>query len=238
MDYRQLLLSINRCSHIQDARNSITHPCSAIVRLQPPDAFQAPEPWRGHIESAPILFISSNPSIDGEEAFPPCDWPDEEIVSYYHECFDWEYAGAYRIGQSTYNSVKFWTSVRARASEVLGRPAVQGTDFALTEVVHCKSKSERGVAEALAKCAETWLDSVVEKSRASVLVILGEPAKRICSSLWGLSPQRKVHFSISIGGSHRAVVFLPHPNAYTKRKLEYHTSETELLQLRSIVSSK
>ena len=238
MDYRQLLLSINRCSQIREARNSSTHPCSVIVGLQPADAFQAPEPWRGHIESAPILFISSNPSIDGVETFPPRNWPDEMIVSYYRDCFDLEYTGPHPIDQRTYNSVRFWTSVRARASEILGRPAVQGTDFALTEVVHCKSRSETGVAEALSKCAEAWLDSVANQSPARVLVVLGERAKSICTDFWGLSTGRKVHFSISIGGRNRAVVFLPHPSAYTKKTLEHHASEAELLGLRYVVSSK
>lgn len=238
LDYHQLLLSINRCPQLQKARKSSAHPCSDIVGLQPADAFQAPEPWRGHIETAPILFISSNPSIDGEETFPPCDWPDEKIISYYRECFDRGYAGPYPIDQKIYNSVRFWTSVRARASEILDRPAVQGTDFALTEVVHCKSQSEKGVHGALMRCAELWLESVIEQSGARVLVVLGEPAKKVCSERWGINPRQRVHFSVSTPGRRRAVLFLPHTNARGNRKLEHHTSEPELLRLRLLASSK
>jgi len=42
-----------------------------------------------------------------------------------------------------------------RASELLERPADAGTDFGLTEVVHCKSPAELGVAEAYATCVQT-----------------------------------------------------------------------------------
>jgi hypothetical protein len=32
------------------------------------EKFQVPEPWCGDLESAPILFVSSNPSIDKDSA--------------------------------------------------------------------------------------------------------------------------------------------------------------------------
>jgi hypothetical protein len=38
--------------------------------------------------------------------------------------------------------------VRQRAIELLQRDVRPGVDYALTEIVHCKSKSENGVAEA------------------------------------------------------------------------------------------
>src|SRR5665213_1026871 len=45
------------------------HPCRTIVRSQPipPELFQLPEPWVGHIETAPLLFVSSKPSIGDDK---------------------------------------------------------------------------------------------------------------------------------------------------------------------------
>jgi hypothetical protein len=50
---------------------------------------------------------------------------------------------------------RFWFAARARASELLERSAVAGHDFALTEVVHCKSAAGSGVAEAYPTCVQT-----------------------------------------------------------------------------------
>jgi hypothetical protein len=65
-----------------------THPCSKVVLEQWPDAipferrlyrwpFQhlLPEPWTGHIETAPLLFVASNPAggavADADPPYPP-----------------------------------------------------------------------------------------------------------------------------------------------------------------------
>lgn len=45
--------------------------------------------------------------------------------------------------------VRFWAAVRKQAFRLLGHLAVPGVDYAMTEVVHCKSAGERGVADAL-----------------------------------------------------------------------------------------
>ena len=83
MERDELLLAITRCREIERARGDAGHPCAGIVGLQPPDQFQVPEPWRGHIDAAPILFVSSNPSIRGREPFPPAGWTDQGIIDYY-----------------------------------------------------------------------------------------------------------------------------------------------------------
>jgi hypothetical protein len=74
----ELLLKIARCPIVEKclADPSPTHPCSKIVLYQWPDdvpfeqrlerwrsEHHIPEPWVGHLESAPLLFLSSNPSI-------------------------------------------------------------------------------------------------------------------------------------------------------------------------------
>jgi len=81
---RSLLLEIARCPLICQG------PCSLVASAQhewPLESWQVPEPWTGHLD-APIIFISSNPSISEpaggiEELYPRTSWTDDELVSYF-----------------------------------------------------------------------------------------------------------------------------------------------------------
>lgn len=238
MEYRELLLSINRCSELRGARIRQGHPCTKIVGLQPPEALQAPEPWRGHIDVAPILFISSNPSISGHEVFPPSDWTDTQVIDHYQNCFDADIKGPHQIDHRSYNSVPFWREIRGRASEILGRTAIPGKDFALTEVVHCKSTREQGVREAISHCAMLWLMPVMEQSAAKIVVLVGRYAKEVCTNTWSINPSQKVHFGVATPKRKRAVIILPHPNARQRRDLSSHSTESERRRLRLLLSEQ
>lgn len=231
----ELLLAIVRCPEIDRARAEDGHPCAGIVGLQTADAFQAPEPWRGHIDTAPILFLSSNPSIAENDPFRAAASTDAEIIDYYQRSFDRDGG---QISPNAYNSVAFWRGVRARATEILGRDAVPGVDFAITELVHCKSTGEQGVAEAHLTCAGRWLDRVLGVSGASVVVLLGRQARDHCVARWRLDKGRRVHFGVGTPGRERAVVVLPHPNARGKRKVGDCVSPDQLQQLRALVSGQ
>ena len=235
MERNELLLAITRCPEIERARGDAGHPCADIVGLQPPDQFQAPEPWRGHIDAAPILFVSSNPSIRGREPFPPAGWTDQGIIDYCQRCFDDDYTGPGRIDSRAYNSVPFWREVRARAAEISGRQAVPGTDFALTELVQCKSTGEQGVARAHLTCAGRWLDWVIKACGADIIVLLGRLARDHCAARWGLDKSQPVHFGVATPGRERAVVILPHPNARGKRKVENFVNPEQLQRLRALL---
>jgi hypothetical protein len=63
-----------------------------------------------------------------------------------------------RNKDNTYGrAVRYWSGIRNRATELLGRDAVSGVDYALSAIVHCKSEGEQGEAEALSKCADRYL---------------------------------------------------------------------------------
>ena len=232
----QLVIAITRCRHLDDARADRSHPCAAIVGVQQgePTRFQVPEPWSGQIDRAPILFVGSNPSISEDEVFPTSSWKEADTISYFQQRFDED--GGW-VTPREYNRVKYWTSVRARAGELFGRAAVEGKDFALTEVVHCKSKDEQGVPDALALCTQRWLDKVLAQSSARIVVMLGKTAKDACANRWNINTSKSVHFDVCIEGRSRAVLVLPHPNAQgPKKKLRYHTTEEERECLRAILS--
>ena len=197
----ELLLSVARCPVAEHCLADGKHPCAKIVGSQGVGSiaeFQSPEPWSGHIATAPILFVSSNPSI-GPTAFheyPRASWTDESITEYFEFRFggkplssveDGIYnrlPGAPRTGRTA-----FWVQVRARAAELLETTPANvkpGKDYALTEVVRCKSVKQYGVAEALSTCTQMYLKPTLDASAATVVVVLGKCARQIFCDSFGL----------------------------------------------------
>jgi hypothetical protein len=87
-----LLLEIARCPNFRAclANPEAEHACGEIVRSQNVKGrkdFQVPEPWSGHLETAPILFLSSNPSISEDEQYPRLGWGDELIRDFFENRF-------------------------------------------------------------------------------------------------------------------------------------------------------
>jgi hypothetical protein len=146
-----LLLEIARCPNVAiclgiDGGN---HPCATIVQSQRAIGIvdqQVPEPWSGHLESAPILFVSSNPSIRPDEDYPTPSWSDQEITDYFSNRYgggrkQWTKDGKQSLlkdGRYAEKTSHFRAEVASRAGELLGRKARPGVDYVLTEVVHCK----------------------------------------------------------------------------------------------------
>ncbi len=226
----ELLLSVTQCPELSRAKRDGSHPCAKIVGVQQGDLRHLPEPWSGHIDAAPILFLSSNPSIDAKEDFPTASWDSGDIADYFNRRFE---PRAGYVTDKQYRGVRFWSSVRVRAGEILGRAAVPGRDFALTELVHCKSKNEIGVSDALPLCSRHWLSPVIEHSAAQVVVLLGSRARDVCVRLWELDGSKSAHFGVELGGIERAVVIIPHPNAFGPKKISDHLSEETLTRLQA-----
>lgn len=211
-----------------------------------------PEPWTGHIDRAPILFIASNPGINTSEYYPRNHWEDDHIADFFTRRFDpgagythqrpdggAQYAkvyGAEGLPVIAPQWVRFWSGVKNCAAAILGRQPTPGADYALTEMVHCKSNDELGVRDAVVLCASQWMPPIVAHSNAVVLVLLGQHAHQAASALWGIDPGRTVHLGLSIGGRVRALVLLPHTNARGLRKIDNHVAPSDLETLRALVS--
>ncbi len=230
---RRLLLAITRCPGLDAARADRSHPCAEVVRSQGPAGRQVPEPWSGRLDAAPILFVGSNPSISEDGGFPTQSWSERDTVSYFSRRFD-EHGGW--VSPREFNQVRYWTMVRSHANALLGRDAVPGVDFAMTEAVHCKSKAETGVKSALRACAARWLDEVMRESAAKVVVLLGRHAAEVCTERWDMGSGRGAHFGVSLAGRNRSVVVLPHPNAREPRRLARHVAPEGLSRLRAILA--
>jgi hypothetical protein len=229
-----LLHKIAHCPNIQhcfDTRQS-SHPCFEIISVQHSwdshilGQHQVPEPWSGDIEHAPILFLGSNPAIDEQEEFPLLSWPDEWIEDFFTHRYQggrkqWiENGTRYLRLNGSRGQSDFWSDVRKLAEELRERVVDDGVDYALTEVVHCKSKNQKGVKKALHKCAGLYLRRVVELSGAKVIVVLGEQAEDAMRSEFPL-PDGNIVGLQSVGGRQRYIVFLYHPS-YCRRPDHRH----------------
>jgi len=201
-----------------------------------------PEPWSGHIERAPILFVSSNPSIDRAEAYPVGDWEDSRRVDFFAGRFDprpvpWiddrMRSLLVTTPQRHVRGVAFWFAARARATELLEHPARAGMDFALTEVVHCKSESEHGVAEAFTPCVERWLRPVIQAAAGRVIVLFGTYARTAFNEVYGIPRKTAVSGPSNLEGFERIVLQLPHPNARGQRANCHPLTSSQLETVRS-----
>jgi hypothetical protein len=193
---RALALEIARCPLLALAVKDPAHKCHKVVMVQPVQlpARQVPEAWAGALLTARIVFVSSNPSISvaklgsdplTAEAYPTGANSDDEIAEFVLRRFDPSVTPKPYVledrhlqldGEYPKHTTRFWTSIRARATELLEHPADPNADYVLTEVVHCKSLDEIGVAKASTTCADLYLDRILDLTPATVLVVVGSLA--------------------------------------------------------------
>jgi hypothetical protein len=190
---RELLLEIVHCPNVPSCLQGLSrsHACRQIVesqRSRSMDGFQVPEPWSGHLFEAPLLFPSSNPSISETDQYPTRSWRDYEIEAYFYQRFQQSIVDGIRTRQSYSKPVRFWSEVRSRAAELYERAVTPGEDYALTEVVHCKSRKNYGVKQALKECSDRYLSRVLLHSNANVVVCLGVLVKQVVTEKFRIPP--------------------------------------------------
>lgn len=234
----KLLLDIARCPNVKLCLKhpNTSHPCSKIVSSQNTtlNDFHLPEPWNGDIQNAPILFISSNPSINAEEIYPLWSWSDVQVIDNFSNRFDENWVKVEnnryypKLVDGTYAKANtYWGKVRNHAKKILQRKVIAGKDFAITEVVHCKSVGEIGVKDAVFECS-MYISSILDIARAKIMVVVGKKAEVMVKNYLGL-PENKNRFINAVG---RYWVFVDH--SYTPYVLiEKALSPFELNQIRN-----
>jgi hypothetical protein len=228
-----ILLQVTRCP-TGDPPAAPHADCRDIVSAQAgasPTRFQVPEPWRGDIENAPLLFISSNPAFDPGDDCPTAAQLDPDVVAYYNAGFPRVFPrNVSRTGAVSRRPVNFWSHLRARAAECYGidrAKVVAGVAFALTEVVHCKSNGEFGARTAATECVRRHFANVVSLSRACVVAVFGS----LAAESLGLAAEPAV-LEQDWYGKRRLLVWLPHPNAREDRTFAklYTTAQMNTLR--------
>jgi hypothetical protein len=233
-DLRSLASDIIHCELLAVTLGGRHTPCRDVVSWQGLDqdaARYVPEPWRGHIGKAAILFVSSNPSAGAQgEALDPNWWgslhDDEDLFTSFEGSFDpgpWPgVADAIYCrdehGRRIGSWVRYWSWTRQRAAELLGRQPVPGHDYALTEVVHCACRHEYGVATALNTCTARYLHRILQISAAKVIVVVGRTALHAFQDATGAYLDDRLWGPDELAGTTRCVLGLPHPNARGPRK--------------------
>ena len=98
----KLATSICSCSEVNVALSNKSHPCHTVVSVQDEMVSenalmrQRPEPWIGNIETAKLLFLSSNPGLSDDpniaerEDFPTYRVPDETAGQFFVNRFNQE----------------------------------------------------------------------------------------------------------------------------------------------------
>jgi uracil-DNA glycosylase len=239
---RDVFDSIAYCKNVALCQHGdASHPCAKIVGSQhaPDNDFQLPEPWRGQIDKARILFVGSNPSI-GDDRYALQSSPETQVWESQHLAF----GGASRpyvidgirtttATGSPDRAVRYWSSIRARARELIPG-AIPGQDYAISEIVHCKSRGEKGVAEAAQTCYDMHMSAVFSVAPARVVIVLGKFAKE---RLIGAVPAPLVPSQLKLGDRVRTLLFLPHPNARGVRKaLAAHYARQDLEAIKGLIA--
>ena len=243
----RLLLEIARCPNVVRfyEQGSVPNPCSEIISCQEKESVhdhQVPEPWSGRLATAPILFLSSNPSISQQEEYPRPGWSDHLMEDFFNNRFGggikpWVVDSRHlcKGGERSERKTRFWVEVQSRASELLGKRATPGLDYAISEIVHCKSKRQRGVTECLDECSCRYLDRLLGDSGARVVVILGAHAEGVIRDRFCLNHRDRVVGPLQVGASSKYLTFLPHPNARKKRRFVSNLTSEEISLLRGVL---
>lgn len=278
---KSLAIEIARCSSVREAFADVNHPCHLVVSTQKSDEFrQLPEPWYGNIVKCKVLFISSNPSIDENqreiaEVFPTESWEDSQIGSWAmnrvmdgsgesgvsfnlegHQNFLWKCVdGKFRgQGANQKSPQATWNGIHNRAVELLGTGSNPATNYALTEVVHCKSKDEIGVKQSATHCSSRWMDQIIGLSEElKVVVLVGAQvrdsfaqSKYKLGSNFGskimssdlLSEAKQNSFVSVVLGKRLLFVYLPHPAAGAKKTFISKYGEVIASKISSIATGK
>lgn len=110
------------------------------------------------------------------------------------------------------------TDKRGDHTEYTIRP---GVDFAITEIVKCKSKKEEGVSSAMAKCVGLYLDRVLSLFKGDTICVAGKMAKNVFLDSYKIVDPMDVNCDNGIylvNGRNINVIFVPHPAAFLRGK--------------------
>lgn len=98
--------------------------CPLIVASQGVELndFQVPEPWAGDVGTAPVLFISSNPSISDVEPYQRWGTADEDRIEFFTDRYG---DGPTQIRDGVYHPLKASLGIASYSKSGTGYPTHQ-----------------------------------------------------------------------------------------------------------------
>ena len=166
----ELLLSISHCEEVEKALIDKNNECHVVVSYQKKEPRHLPEPWNGNINTAEVLFISSNPSYNAKENFPS---PLSDVFSvekfFLNRLYNSDYRPRFYIG---IKKCALWILKTTEESKLKNR-------ICCTNIVHCKSPRQIGVERACNKCSQKWLAKVLQEFHGEYIVVIGRIAQKM-----------------------------------------------------------
>lgn len=167
-----LLVKIARCNELITAKTNKAHACYALVNGQDTTEFHIPEPWNGHIDTAQILFISSNPSIDKNEHYPTCSWSNTAIIDFFENRFENTSRDKWSRYWKAINKWIGWIFRENKNENLLSKYAC------LAEIVHCKSPTDTTLSHHCQKtCFNNHLRDILKLFGGKYIVVVGRIAR-------------------------------------------------------------
>lgn len=204
------------------------------------DDFHVPEPWNGDICSAKLLFVSINPGFSPGELYPRFGnhiwrsgpiFNNSKVEDFFERRFDLTnqyvtyrnggHAFKIRLEDNRLKSVRgFWTYVFNMA-KVLIPNADPLRDFAITELVHCKSSDISFIEPQCYKlCMGRYLSKIfsIASNVQYVIFIGGSVRNHVCDYYGFSSPVKQQWYKTTkLNGRDTSVVFVDHNNAFADK---------------------
>lgn len=221
---------------LQNAPNSNSE-CNALYISQQCASiadFQIPEPWNGDIENAPILFVGLNPGFLDVELYPKLGNPywlqanggfdEAKVEDFFEHRFNSRHqyvqypnktkiiSGGYKVLRHT-----FWGYVKSIADKIMNGQSTPGVDFAITEIVHCKSRDIRCIdSKCYDKCFKHFNNIMSIAQNLQFMVVVGSATKNRMSKYFGISPVEtyKWYYNVKFKDKTINIIFVDHNAAW------------------------
>ena len=219
---------------LQNAPNPNSE-CNALYKSQRCTSiadFQIPEPWNGDIENAPILFVGLNPGFLDVELYPKLGNPywtlangkfdTAKVEDFFEHRFNSsyqyvQYPNKTKIAPNKYKSLRgrtFWAYVKSIADKILNTSnSNPGVDFAITEIVHCKSKDISCIhSNCYNICFKNHFDNILSIAQnLQYIVVLGRPTRDRISNYFGISSASKNQwYNVNLNNKIIKIIFVDH----------------------------
>lgn len=223
-------------------KGNICHPIFQSQGCGSRDTFHIPEPWNGDIEHAPILFVSINPGFTPNELYPNLSdhyWVQQALTGFVfdrgkvEDFFENRFNNYYvrwstsqgkshfsvRLTNRSNNDIPYknvhgyWNYIQSISDYLLHRSTTPGLDYALTELVHCKSQAANDISEACFDvCMNKHFQEVLNvATNLQYLIVIGKATKlHVAKFLHHDNPDKYTWYSTNLNGKDVMVLYADH----------------------------